>query len=328
MIMVVRMLLLLAALAAAAPARGAQSRRTDQARPAGTTYVRLQDWARANRFAVRWAERDKTLELSNRWARLAFNVDPRRDTRKAWINGIQVWLAFPLRCQNGIASIAQTDVDETLRPVLSPPRSPAGRKVRTVCLDPGHGGKDPGYQVRSHDEKDYTLLLAREVREQLKNAGVDAFLTRNSDVFIDRTERPELARRRGADLFVSLHFNAFPPSPEVNGVEVYCCTPAGAYSFNTGGEGNTRWVIGNRNDDQNLLLAYQLQRSLTKSLGVTDRGVKRARYDVLALATMPAILIEGGFMSHPAEGKKIFDPAYRRQMARAIVEGILNYKRG
>ena len=76
-----------------------------------------------------------------------------------------------------------------------------------------------------------------------------------------------------------------------------------------------------------MLLAYDLQQSLTRSLSVEDRGVHRARFAVLRDATMPAVLIEGGFMSHPSEGRKIFDAAYRREMARAITEGILHYKR-
>ena len=110
-------------------------------------------------------------------------------------------------------------------------------------------------------------------------------------------------------------------------METYCLTPAGAFSSNAGGEGSTGWVTGNRNSEKNLLLAYQLQKSLVQTLSPEDRGVKRARFEVLRLATVPAVLIEGGFMSHPAEGRKILDPAYRKKMARAIVDGILAYKR-
>jgi N-acetylmuramoyl-L-alanine amidase len=110
-------------------------------------------------------------------------------------------------------------------------------------------------------------------------------------------------------------------------VEIFCCSPAGATSTNARGEGDTRWVVGNRNDEKNMLLAYEMQRAYGKNLAVEDRGVKRARFQVLREATMPAILIEGGFMSHPSEGKKIYDPAYRKQMARAIVNGILGYKK-
>jgi N-acetylmuramoyl-L-alanine amidase len=70
-----------------------------------------------------------------------------------------------------------------------------------------------------------------------------------------------------------------------------------------------------------------MQKSYTKNLNVEDRGVKRARFQILRESTMPAILIEGGFMSHPAEGKKIYESAYRKQMAHAIVEGIIAYKK-
>ncbi len=75
-----------------------------------------------------------------------------------------------------------------------------------------------------------------------------------------------------------------------------------------------------------MFLAYELHKSLLKDLAAPDRGVRRARFAVLRTAEMPAVLIEGGFMSHPAESKRIYDPAYRRQMARAIVEGIVAYK--
>ena len=114
---------------------------------------------------------------------------------------------------------------------------------------------------------------------------------------------------------------------EVRGVETYCLTPAGAASSNAQGEGDTHWLKANGNDEKNMQLAYQLQKSLVRGLSAEDRGVKRARFQVLREAAMPAVLIEGGFLSHPAEQKRILDPAYRRQMARAIVDGILAYKR-
>ena len=84
---------------------------------------------------------------------------------------------------------------------------------------------------------------------------------------------------------------------------------------------------GNPNDDKNMFLAYLLQKSLVNNLGVEDHGVRRARYAVLCGAEMPAVLIEGGYMSNPAESRRIYDPAYRQQMARAIVQGIVAYRR-
>ena len=84
--------------------------------------------------------------------------------------------------------------------------------------------------------------------------------------------------------------------------------------------------VGNRNDDKNMLLAYELQKSLVGHLNVEDRGVRRARFEVLREAEMPAALIEGGFMSNPADARRIYDAGFRQQMAQAIVTGILAYK--
>ncbi|HWD93839.1 MAG TPA: N-acetylmuramoyl-L-alanine amidase [Verrucomicrobiae bacterium] len=291
-------------------------------------YVSLNEWARANVFTTHWVERDKTFELTGRGARLTFNVEARSDARRAQINGVQVWLAFPVLERNGALLISETDLSETLGPVLSPPKVHRGIDIKTICLDPGHGGKDPGNRAGSNEEKKYTLLLAQEAAAQLRAAGFKVYFTRSSDSYVDLSTRPEIARRRGADVFVSLHFNSTEEGRgEVKGTEIFCCTPAGATSTNARGEGDTRWVVGNRNDEKNMLLAYQMQKSYAKNVGVEDRGVKRARFQVLREATMPAILIEGGFMSHPSEGRKIYDPAYRKQMARAIVNGIVAYKR-
>ena len=120
-----------------------------------------------------------------------------------------------------------------------------------------------------------------------------------------------------------------PSLPTVQGPETYCITPVGAASSNDAeglGAGHGP-CPANRVEDRSLLLAYQVQRSLVRSLGVTDRGVRRARFEVLRAAEMPAILIEGGYMTHPVEGRKIFDAAWRKQMAAAILRGILNYQK-
>jgi N-acetylmuramoyl-L-alanine amidase len=317
----------LAALLPAGP-RDAVARGSDRSVHTRPEYVRLGNWARANEFTLRASEAEKTLNLSNRVARLVFSTDPHQDSRHAEVNGVQVKLAFPLLFQNGSTYIAQSDLENTIGPVLAPPENPGGLKLRTICLDPGHGGSDPGFQVGSKDEKKYTLLLAQEVRDQLNRAGFRVVLTRNSDTTVKLPVRAAIAREHKADVFVSLHFNsAGPPHDEVRGMEVYCLTPEGAFSTNAGGEGDTRWCPGNQNNEKNMLLAWQLQRSLAHSLPTEDRGVHRARFQVLREAAMPAILIEGGYMSNPAEGRKIFDPAYRRQMARAIVDGILAYKK-
>jgi N-acetylmuramoyl-L-alanine amidase len=201
--------------------------------------------------------------------------------------------------------------------------------IRTICLDPGHGGKDTGNRVGWHYEKVYTLALAAELRDQLRKAGFNVILTRTKDAYVELPDRPALANQRGADLFVSLHFNATEAGRgEVAGPETYCITPVGASSTNARGEGSDHGPTpANREEDESLLLAYQIQKSLVGNLDADDRGVRRARFAVLRDVRMPAVLIEGGYMTNPHEGKQIYTAAYRHQLARAIVKGILAYQK-
>jgi N-acetylmuramoyl-L-alanine amidase len=295
------------------------------ARIGGHDYVRVTELAKTAELEFRWLKRDEKIQLSNRTSKWVLDVD----SRQAEFNGLQVWLSFPVVQFEGWVYLAKLDVDTTIRPLLSPPRNSPNVKLHTICLDPGHGGKDPGFSVGASQEKKYTLLLAQEVRQQLARAGLKATLTRSTDAFIELPDRPDLAHRQKADLFVSLHFNSTEADrSSVKGAQVFCLTPAGANSTNTQGEGgSSAWCAGNGCNDRSICLAYQVQKALTSELGVEDRGVRRARYAVLRDAVMPAVLIEGGFLSHPVEGKKILTAAYRKEMARAIVDGLLAYKR-
>lgn len=316
--------LLAVSLALAAARSPAASARGDVVRVHGTDYVGLADWSRTKGLKWRWLKRDESFLLTNATVRFQLLVD----SREARVNGLQLWLLFPLVARNGEIFISQLDADNTVRPLLAPPRNAPHKKIKTICLDPGHGGKEPGYLVGSKREKDYTLRLAFELRDQLQKAGFKVCLTRSTDALIKLPDRPAVARSRKADLFLSLHFNAAANGrDEAKGAEVYALTPAGAPSTNARGEGNGGWTTGNKFNANNLLLACQIQKTLVRNLGVEDRGVRRARFAVLRDAAMPATLIEAGFMSHPTEGKKIFDAGYRREMARAIVDGIANYKR-
>ena len=293
---------------------------------AGVQYVRLEDWARSSFFQTRWTSPRQEIQLQSPWSTLLFTVD----SRKCSLNGVNVWLAFPIALRNGSACIATANLNTTLQPVLFPSRNTAGETVTTICLDPGHGGKDPGNREGSQQEKRYTLLLAEELSRILSRAGFKVSLTRANDTFIELPSRPKIARRRRADLFLSLHFNSAdgPGGASVKGAEIYCMTPPRLSSTNSRGEGGgTGSFPGNRFDSKNVLLAYQIQKALVKNLGAEDRGIRRARFAVLRSAEMPAVLIEGGFMTHPTERKRIYDPEQRRQMAQAIADGVMAYKR-
>lgn len=286
----------------------------------GSDYIRLDDWADGAGFAMKWMKREGIVELTGSSARLNFCVDSRR----AEICGVNVWLSMPVVNRGGVAMISLVDACTTIEPILFPQKSDA--RLKTICLDPGHGGKDKG-EISGHNyEKTYTLLLARDVAEQLKQLGFNVMLTRESDSFVELPDRTLKARRRGADLFVSLHYNS--AENNIRGLEVYCLAPAGVNSSNEGGGRAPRLPeAGNAHDSQNALLAYEVEKSVTSGTRIEDRGVKRSRFEVLREASMPAILVEGGFMSNASDARNIYDPLFRKRMARAIVDGIVAYKK-
>jgi N-acetylmuramoyl-L-alanine amidase len=242
----------------------------------GQGYVPLADWTRANGLKYYWLKRGDEIVATNRTARLVFD----KDSRMAEVNGINVALSFPLASDHGALLIAQMDLNSAIRPLLFLPRLADPKRITTICLDPGHGGKDTGNHTFWHSEKTYTLALALELRDQLQKAGFNVILTRSKDTYVELPDRPALANRRGADLFVSLHFNATPTGKDdVEGPQTYCITPVGASSTDAQGEGaNYGPTAANRVEQRSLLLAYQVQKSLVMNLGVKDRGVRRARY--------------------------------------------------
>jgi N-acetylmuramoyl-L-alanine amidase len=291
----------------------------------GQDYVPVADWAHAHGLHCVWLKRGDEMVVTNRTTRLVFDVD----SHYVEINGVQVALSFPIANQKGVALVAQFDLDAAIRPLLFPSHYIRPATIRTICLDPGHGGRDTGNRVGWHYEKVYTLALAAELRDQLRKAGFNVILTRTKDTYVELPDRPALANQRGVDLLVSLHFNATPTGKDmVEGPQTYCITPVGASSTDSQGEGSNHGPTpANRDEDDSLLLAYQIQKALVGNLGANDRGVRRARFAVLRDARMPAILIEGGYMTNPYESRKIYSSAYRRQLAQAIVKGLLAYQK-
>jgi len=305
---------------------------------AAREWVSLTDWAKEKHFRETWLQKEESLVLTNESLKLSFKTD----SPLAGINGVDVWLCNPITLKDGQPCISSLDLKTSIEPILFPQTNQAGARIQTICLDPGHGRKDTGGVFGRYVEKQYTLPLAEELAAQLETAGFKVILTRTNDTFVALEDRPALANRQKADLFISLHFNIGPPG-EAKGVEVYCLTPPKASSTNIGRWGHiSEWadwghlngwkddnglLPGDRCDDGNVLLAYQLQKSLVNHLPTNDRGLRRARFAVLRTAEMPAVLIEGGFLSDPVEQKKIADPKYRDEMAAAIVRGVLAYRR-
>jgi N-acetylmuramoyl-L-alanine amidase len=292
----------------------------------GSGYLPLADWARLNGWKITRNPGSREITANGPGGRLAMVIDGSR----MQFNDVSIWLSNPVQLFDNQVCVASQDVRAVLNPLTRPPLLPAGKRVRTICLDPGHGGKDPGHRTGSRLEKAYTLALAREVRSKLVAAGFNVVLTRREDEYVDHPERTSMASRLKADLFVSLHFNASPDgSSDANGFEVYAMTPEGARSTNISRDiGSLKAWSGNEADGENLLLAYQVQRALLQRLpGSEDRGVRRARFLVLRLSEMPAILIEGGFMTNPSDARYIYSDTGRSRLAQGITDGILAYRR-
>jgi len=292
----------------------------------GKDYVRIEDWARANGGQARWSIPRKEFKASLPSGTFIFTVDSRR----AQMKGTTVWLSLPVAFKNGSAHLGHIDLVTAINPLLAPPRNIGGRPVKHIVIDPGHGGRDPGNMEGKRQEKQYVLLLAKETGGILTKAGFKVSYTRTADTTLELPDRAPIARRRGADLLISLHFNSAdgPGGSSAKGAETFCMTPARTSSTNARGEGSGAGAYpGNRFDAKNMVLAYQIQRAITAETGAEDRGVKRARFQVLRDADMPSVLIEAGFMTNPSDARRIYDGPTRLKLAQAIADGVVTYKK-
>ncbi len=286
----------------------------------GEKYVSLEEWGRAQGFSFNWDKPNKLISVNSRWAKLTFQVNSKRAT----LNGLSLWLSSPVNPSGNAALMSQRDLQKTILPILYPAKMPKNKRIQTVMIAPGHGGKDPGYQINKEQEKKYTLLMSQALKQALVSAGFKVVLTRETDTFVDLGEQAVRANRAGADLFINLHYNAA-GEVDANGVETYCLTPAGATSTNGGSP--VPKSAGHRQDAFNPLLAFQIHKALTSNCAFQDRGIRRAAFQVLREIDMPGVLIEGGFLSNPRDAQKILNGTQRSVAAQAIVDGILSYKR-
>jgi len=208
-----------------------------------------------------------------------------------------------------------------------------------VVLDPGHGGSNAGAQgaVATLHEKQLTLAIANQVAAKLRDKGIAVQLTRTDDRTLTLRQRTEIADRANADLFVSIHANASPTRTQ-RGYETYVLTTKGvdvdaralraepvtprpgvdadiALVLDDVERGAAQWEAAD--------LAARMQRALKDRRGAEgDRGVRQDSEHVLLGATMPAVLVEVGFIDHPIEGKELAEPNVQAQLAAAIAEAI------
>ena len=226
---------------------------------------------------------------------------------------------------------------------------PAVNRLHTVVLDAGHGGEDPGAIGRGGSyEKNVTLSIARRLKRKIDaEPGMRAVLTRDGDDFVPLHQRVTRARRVRADLFVSIHADAF-VRPEANGSSVYVLSERGASSS------AARWLAQKENDadlvggvnlarqdghiartlldlSQTATIndSFKLGRAMLGELGTVNRlhkpEVEQAGFAVLRAPDIPSVLVETAFISNPQEERRLNDEAYQEQMANALMRGIKRY---
>lgn len=221
-----------------------------------------------------------------------------------------------------------------------------GLGVRRIVIDPGHGGKDPGCEGPGQaQEKHITLSVAKILAERLRRTGCEVFLTRDRDIFLPLERRTAIANMKKADLFISLHVNAL-KDRRVHGVETYFLNMATDHQAvmvaareNAASEKSISDLQAILNDlmlntkiHESDRLARKVQEGMYSSLKrayptVRNLGVKQAPFYVLIGAQMPAILVEMGFITNPAEAKNLQNRAYQEKLAEGIMAGIEAYMR-
>ncbi len=220
-----------------------------------------------------------------------------------------------------------------------------GLCVRTIVIDAGHGGKDPGARgLRGTREKDVVLQIAKRLARILKKElGCRVIMTRRSDRYLPLTERTAIANANKADLFISIHANAA-PTRRLRGVETYFLNFAldqDAMRVAARENATSRKRIGqlrsilnhilkNSKVNESSRLARKVQYNLVKTLqaryrNVRNLGVKQAPFFVLIGARMPSILVETSFISNPQEERRLRSPAYQDAVAMGIARGVIMY---
>lgn len=234
--------------------------------------------------------------------------------------------------------------------MMSIPATRSGReRTVVVVIDPGHGGEDPGARGKGGtNEKDVTLAISRLLKARIdKEPGMRAVLTRDGDFFVPLGQRVQIARRVNADLFVSVHADAW-IHPRARGSSVFALSERGATSVAASWlakKENESDLIGGVNlDVKDPVLArtlldlsqtasindsLKLGRAVLSELGEINHlhksSVEQAGFAVLKAPDIPSILVETAFISNPEEEKRLADRAYQEKMANAMVQGIKRY---
>ena len=200
---------------------------------------------------------------------------------------------------NSVRQVVTSGLTLSRSPTQTTYGNTTGREL--IVIDPGHGGPDVGATRNGVYEKDIVLSVSKQLGRILQQMGYAVIYTRTEDIDLDLEPRVQIAENARASAFVSIHVNSLSASAsQVNGVETYHAPGAS---------------LGKS-------LAEFVHEQIIASTGATDRGVKSARFHVIAKTSMPAILVETGFITNPSESAKLVNSAYQERLAEAIARGM------
>jgi N-acetylmuramoyl-L-alanine amidase len=244
------------------------------------------------------------------------------------MNNVKFVFSQSIEAQGDKIYVSQLDLAKLIDPVLRPNFISNAGNFRTVVLDPGHGGKDPGATNALGTESKYNIKVAELAKRQLEARGFRVLMTRTSDIYQSLQERVDFANAvKEEAIYVSIHFNSGGSS--ARGIETFTLSPPGISHYGSNWKASDNQArAGNEHDSANIALATSVHGSILRRLGKNtfDRGIKRARFSVLSGVQHPAILLEGGFMTHPHEARLIDNIEYQNAIATGIVEAIAKYR--
>jgi N-acetylmuramoyl-L-alanine amidase len=290
----------------------------------GREYVSLHSFCEFYHFDYQSPSGNQRFVGRNETHSISFKLG----TCDMYFDGVHYVMSFPIEEGDHDWLVSRMDVIKLFDPILRPTEISGRHSIRGVVIDPGHGGSDNGATSRLGNEKTYTLDTAYRLARILNDAGLKTVFTRRTDVFVDLYERAQIASLYPDYCFVSIHYNS--AMEEARGLETYCLSPRGAASTSSAylTRGDIQKLPGNDYDTQNILLASMVHSEIIRlnpGDATADRGVKRARFVVIKQNVLPAILVEGGFVSNHMEATRVNRPDYRQSLAQAIARGVVKF---
>lgn len=295
----------------------------DIAKIDGRDYVSLESVKNFYRF-TKLSRHGKDVLLENPKVEMRLHVGSQECT----MNNVKFVLSYNIEASGEKALISRIDLVKLIDPVLRPNYIANAGGFRTVILDAGHGGKDAGATSGLGTEAGYTLKVCQMAKALLEAQGFKVVMTRDSDRFISLEDRVRIANATQEDaIFIAIHFNS--GGSAARGIETFTLSPQGIAHYGSSVKSSDFMErSGNEHDSANMALATALHGAVLRRLGTNtfDRGIKRARWSVLSGVKHPAILFEGGFVSHPFESRLIHNEAYQRALANGVVDAVKKYR--